>query len=107
MFKYLILSLKITVFFYSQAHAQQNYFKYHQQVNEINTSISEERYEAALKTYYELFSAYSFIFLRDYKVASQLAMKVGHKDQVFKMIRKGIASGWGWKSLKSHPVFKP
>tara|TARA_R110000744_G_scaffold152199_9_gene266076 strand:+ start:2298 stop:2483 length:186 start_codon:yes stop_codon:yes gene_type:complete len=38
--------------------------------------ISQEKYEDALTQYEKLFNEYDFIFLRDYKIASQISFLI-------------------------------
>jgi hypothetical protein len=52
----------------------QDYEFYHQQVIKAETLIASENYTEALLLYEQLFNDYDFIFLREYQIASQLAL---------------------------------
>lgn len=80
----------------------QDYQKYHEQVNKAETLLADEYFEEALKEYWEVFRSYEFVFVREYKIAAQLALYLDQKDGAFQVIKKGIAAGWNLKSLKKN-----
>ena len=84
-----------------------NYLNYHEQVIEAERLISEGKFSDALIRYEEVFELYDFVFIRDYKVAAQLAFYLDEKNKGFDLLRKGIGSGWILKDIKKNDVLKP
>ncbi len=85
----------------------QYYEFYHQQVIKAETLIASENYTEALFLYEQLISDYDFIFLREYQIASQLALYGGDIQRSLKYVRQGILSGWEIKSIKKNEFLKP
>ncbi len=85
----------------------EDYDFYHKQINKAEGFISEEDYEKALEIYKETFTSFNFVFLRDYKVAAQLAFFVNDKDTAFDLVNEGLASGWELKALKKEKFLSP
>nr|WP_293833526.1 hypothetical protein [uncultured Arsenicibacter sp.] len=85
----------------------QDYRFYHQQIAGAQEAIVNRQYDQALTRYETVFSRYSFSFLRDYQVATQLALQTGQRDKAFTYLRKGIAGGWTWKSVTRNAFLKP
>lgn len=84
----------------NNAEKTANYNAYHSEIILAEESISQEKYEEALLRYEHLFSEYDFIFLRDYKVASQVSFLIGEKEKGLIYIKKGISNGWELTNLK-------
>jgi len=82
-----------------------DYNKYHSEIILAEELISEEKYKEALIRYEKLFTEYSFIFLRDYKVASQISFQIGEKEKGLTYIKKAIANGLELKKLKEEKFF--
>ncbi len=80
----------------------QNYTEYHKQINRAEVLISDGHFQRALNRYSEIFSSYDFIFLRDYKVASQVALYLDEREKALQIIEKGLAAGWDLKDLRRH-----
>lgn len=80
----------------------QDYWKYHEQINEAEKRIGDEKFQEALNQYESVFEDYDFVFLRDYKIAAQLAFYLNQEEKGIQIIRKGIAAGWAIKSIKRH-----
>jgi hypothetical protein len=85
----------------------EDYGFYHKEINKAEGFISQEDYEKALEVYKETFTSFNFVFLRDYKVAAQLAFFVNDKDTAFNLIEEGVASGWDLKALKKEKFLSP
>lgn len=89
----------------SLADAQENnkqYLGYHLAVIEIEQSLVKGQYAKALQDYEHLFEQYTFIFLRDYKRATQLAFFLKEEAKAVKWLREGIAAGWKWKDIRKN-----
>lgn len=79
-----------------------NYKHYHNQIAEAERLVANENYNGALNTYESVFNSYDFIFLRDYQVATQLAVHLNQLETARKYLKKGIAAGWKMKSIKNN-----
>lgn len=77
-----------------------DYNKYHSEIIKAEELISQNKYEDALTQYEKLFKEYDFIFLREYKVASQISLLIGEKEKGLKYIKKAISNGWELNHLK-------
>jgi hypothetical protein len=76
-----------------------SYINYHKQTVEAEGLIFEKKYGEALYHYEKIFNNYAFVFLRDYKIASQLALFTVERETAFKFIKEGIVAGWELKAL--------
>ncbi|MEZ4886979.1 MAG: hypothetical protein R3E32_19775 [Chitinophagales bacterium] len=92
------------IFIFSMVNAiageKQDYAIYHQQVIEAEKLIGSEKYSDALQVYESLFDNYDFVFLREYQIATQLALFLEDKTKAKKYLRQGILAGWKLKSIK-------
>lgn len=85
----------------------QDYEFYHQQVIKAETLIASENYTEALFLYEQLISDYDFIFLREYQIASQLALYTKNIQKSLEYVKQGILSGWEIKSIKKNKYLTP
>ena len=85
--------------------AQENYLNYHQRVIESEILITSEKYPEAIEHLDQLFSDFSFAFLREIKLATELAAYENDLDHGFKFIRLGIQNGWSLKDIKKNKRF--
>lgn len=79
-----------------------SYITYHRRVASIQELIAHQEYQKALNLYQQVFSTYDFVFVKDYKVAAQLALYVGRNKEAFDYLKKGIANGWAIKAIKKN-----
>lgn len=79
---------------------QENYIAYHRTIAKAQKLITHQEYQEALNLYKQVFNAYSFVFLSDYKVATQLALQVGKKQEAFTYLTKAMAAGWDLNDVK-------
>ena len=96
----LLCSLLTLSFSNSISSETQDYRRYHKQINEAEKLISNEQFKEALNIYNDVFNAFDFVFLKDYKIAAQLALYLNEKEKAFEIIKQGITAGWDLKSLK-------
>ncbi len=82
------------------AKARQNYLEYHAGTIAAEEAITHERYGQALDIYDHLFVDYEFVFLRDLKIAAQLAVQTGNEEKAIDYLQAGIASGWEMKAIR-------
>lgn len=80
--------------------AEPDYFEYHLSIEKAEGFIADESYAQALTVYREVFENFDFVFLRDYKVASQLAYYLDSLSTGVDLVKKGIAAGWKLKEIK-------
>ena len=85
-----------------QAEEKQDYQYYHEQVIEAETLVVKEHYADALLVYEHLFDNYSFMFLREYQMAAQLALIENENEKAIRYLRRGILSGWDIRSIKKN-----
>ena len=83
-----------------------DYTKYHKYSLEAEQLIANENYDDALKIYDKVFNDYAFVFQRDCKIATQLALYQGQKDLAFQYLRQGVSSGWEMKEIKKNDFLK-
>ena len=106
-FKYLVICLiTIVAFTGFQANENLEYEDYHKQIIEAEKFLSEEQFAKALVQYEQVFETYDFVFLRDFKVASQLALYLNDTTKAFKYLKEGISAGWELKDLKKNEFIK-
>jgi hypothetical protein len=98
----LVLVILLSPFASANAKASQDYENYHKQVMEAENLLSDEKYSEAFTVYETLFRSYSFIFLRDYQIAAQLALYLNDHQKAFYYLKEGIKAGWDKKSIKKN-----
>lgn len=79
-----------------------DYSIYHSKIVDAETFITSEKYDDALRMYKSLFLDYDFVFLRDYQIATQLALFLNDKEESKRLLIKGIKSGWTMKSIRKN-----
>ena len=90
-----------------QVIAQENYLNYHRDMINVEKLITQKDYANALAELEILFSDYEFVFLRDIKVASQLALLKGDEQRSIEFIQFGISRGWDMSDIKKTKYLKP
>lgn len=83
---------------------QNDYIIYHQTVTKAQQLIARKHYKEALLLYEQVFDHYPFVFSRDYKVATQLALQVGQQQQTLSYLKKAIATGWTMSDIRKNPL---
>ncbi len=104
---FLFYFLSIAVLANLQANRDQDYHKYHMQIVEAEKLMGDEKFKEALNIYDQVFLDYDFIFLRDYKIAAQVAFYINEKKKAFQYIKEGITAGWNLKELKKNKFLEP
>jgi len=89
-----------------QVSTLNDYMKYHAKVISAEDFISQKEFAEALEIYGHLSDRYQFVFLRDYKIAAQLALSLGEQKMAIEYIEKGIMNGWKLADLNSHEFLK-
>jgi hypothetical protein len=89
----------------AQAGSQVDYPSYHRAIVEAERFVSQQAYETALGVYQHSFGYYRTGFLKDYKIATQLAFYLDRTAQGFGLLQKAIAHGWAIKDVKKMRFF--
>lgn len=76
------------------AQGRPDYTGYHQSIVRGEELITRKEYAAALSILENVFNTYDFIFLRDYKVATQLALYAGDQEKAFNFLRSRSRPEW-------------
>lgn len=84
-----------------------SYDTYHNSILKAEEQIVRENYNAALSVFQEVFQDFNFVFLKDIKIATQLAFQVGNNSLAFSLLEKGIQSGWTLKEIKKTKSLAP
>lgn len=84
-----------------------NYSAYHQEIIQADELIAQQQYAAALSQLEHTLNSYSYIFLRDYQVAIQLALRLQNKSKAFHLLSSSIDSGWTLQAMKKSPLLTP
>ena len=104
---FVILSFVLILSTLSTALTVKNdYSAYHAEVYQAEELIVQESFVEALDIYRELFETYDFIFVRDYKIATQIAWQLGFKGEAYEYLRSGITGGWEIKSIEGNEFLK-
>ena len=90
-----------------QAEAQKNYINYHHTIVKCELLVSEQSFTEAVNLFDSLFTAYEFVFLRDCKLAAEIASLSEDKEAFFRFVRKGIKNGWTLKEIRKGKRFTP
>ncbi|SKA36871.1 hypothetical protein SAMN04488128_104183 [Chitinophaga eiseniae] len=84
------------------AQKSSNYEAYYQRIIQAEILITSEKYAEALSTMDSVFEDYNYVFLRDYKVAAQLALYIGNQQKAFHYLARGIADGLSLTDIKNN-----
>lgn len=91
---YFLITVLFLVSWRVPAQQSSDYRNYHICIIQAELLIIEEKFEKALVLMDSVFNEYAYVFLRDYKVAAQIALYVGDKKKSFEYLRVGITNGW-------------
>jgi hypothetical protein len=103
----LLIILAFGNFFKLTAQKQTDYKNYHQDIIHAEELIADEKYSDALQIFEDVFEEYNYIFLKDYKVAAQLALFTKDEAKAFKFIKLGILDGWSLDDITGDKFFIP
>lgn len=85
---------------------QADYTAYHRTIAEAHRHIAQKNYQAALALHRYVFDTYAFVFAKDYKVATQLALQTGQKQEAFTYLTKAISAGWSLRAIKKNVLVR-
>lgn len=89
------------------AQKQTDYMQYHRNIGSAEKLISNRKYAEALAVFEKVFDSYEYIFLRDYKAATQLALFLKDEAKAFVFMRSGISGGWTLKQIEANKFLAP
>lgn len=87
---------------YTQSRS--DYSVYHQEVLDLEELLSQGKYAVALDKYERLVESYPFVFLREHKVAAQLALFINKEEKAIAYMRRGIKAGWKWRAIRKNEL---
>lgn len=86
--------------------AAYSYTQYHQKVILAEAFMAKEVLDSALVIYKDIFKTYDYVLLREYQLATQLAIKLEKDEEAALFLRGGIETGWTKKSIKNNQIVK-
>lgn len=101
---YLLLNTTLLPVSLPDKDDQDDYTTYHQTLARAQQLIAHKHYQEAFTLYKQVVDRYPFVFSRDYKVATQLALQVGQNQQAFTYLTKAIATGWTLSDIKKNAL---
>lgn len=109
MTKYLFIFSFLFLFSFSNEKniEEKDYEIYHQQVIKAEQLMVIGDFSEALIIHDQLVQAYEFVFLKEYRVAAQLALHDKDLEKALVYVRKGMLAGWELKSIKNNEYLLP
>lgn len=102
----LLLLLILPIYLFAQPQSNLDYGLYHRQIIQAEELIADEKYGEALAAFEQVFGTYDFVFLREYKVAAQLALFTQQEEKAFQLLKRGIAHGLTLQDFKKNQWLK-
>lgn len=102
----LLFTLFVLVCVGRPAQAQQDYWRYHQSILNIESLIVDENRDQALTQYDSLFAQYDFVFCKDYVVALQIALLHGDQSRTERYALSALEAGAKIDALERLPLVK-
>lgn len=85
---------------------EEDYRAYHRTIALAQKRIAHKKYQEALNLYQQVFNSYHFVFLKDYIIATQLALQLGKQKDAFIYLKRAMAAGWTLKEVKKVKFLK-
>lgn len=86
--------------------SEKEYGDYQAAISYAEDLIAAEKWEDAVLVYKQLFERCDFVFLRDCKIAAQVAAYAHKNDDAIAFIKEAIKNGWALKSVRKHKLLK-
>lgn len=83
-----------------------NYLEYHTRISEAEEFIVTRQFTKSLEIYRMLEDKFEHMFLRDIKIATQLAAYSNDTDNLFYFLEKGMKKGWTSKEIINMKILK-
>jgi hypothetical protein len=98
----LLFALALSLLVSSKLVAQKrtDYQAYHQDVLQAEELLARQQYAQALALLEHTIESYDYMFLREYKVATQLALYLADYPKAFTLLRGSIRAGWTLQEMK-------
>ncbi|MCK5441425.1 MAG: hypothetical protein KAJ23_06015 [Maribacter sp.] len=93
--------------YFLNAQNSTDYSEYLKTVLSIEELIIKENHQEAMDRMEEISSSYEFVFLKDYKIATQLAVHLRDFEKAFEYLKLGVSNGWTLKEIKKETFLKP
>ncbi|QNF34403.1 hypothetical protein HUW51_17355 [Adhaeribacter swui] len=84
-----------------------NYLAYHQQITQAEEHLVARQFPESLKIYLQLTATYPHVFLRDLKVATQLAAYTKDTANLYFFLEKAMLKGWTSKQILKRKTLQP
>jgi hypothetical protein len=104
---FLIPVLAFCTVFKLAAQKQTDYGNYYRDIISAEELIANSKYADALLVYEKVLDLYGYVFLRDYKVAAQLALFIKDETKAFNFIKLGISNGWTLTEITENKFLEP
>ena len=98
---FMSITLCILLLFFDNGPSS-NYQEYHSGVMQAEKKLAESAYREALDAYKNVFADYSFLFVRDLKIAAQVAWYVRDTSLAIDYMERGISAGWSRKDIRGN-----
>jgi len=95
-----VLGLAVSFLIFPFAADAQDYHFYHSRVRKIDHSMLVQDWDQALEDYRELEGDYDYLFIKDLKIALQLAYRTGDSSSFRRFSEATFSRGWKWKQVK-------
>ena len=102
----LLALLILPAYLLAQLQSNLDYGSYHRHIIQAEELIADEKYAEALTAFEQVFGAYHFVFLRDYKVAAQLALFTKQEAKAFQLLKQAITHGLTLQDFKKSQWLK-
>ncbi|QMU28766.1 hypothetical protein [Adhaeribacter radiodurans] len=83
-----------------------NYLEYHQQIIQAEEYLVARQFSESLKIYRHLTATYPHVFLRDLKVAAQLAAYSQDTANLYFFLEIAMQKGWTYQQIRKRETFQ-
>lgn len=83
-------------------YGQINYLDYHNEIIKYEQLIAARKFKESIHGFDSLFNQFDFIFLRDFKLATELSAFEKDISSGFRFMRLGILNGWTLKDIEKN-----
>lgn len=106
---HLIFIVGVSIFglSFAPSKGEIDYSIYHQNVMLAEELIANEKFQDALDIYASIFDTFDFVFNREFKLATQLAIITDNNSLAIKYLKLGIKNGWSTTEVKKNNLLSP
>ena len=112
--RFLLIVLLLPIYSFSQTSPasnqsppildKQDYVSYNRAIAQAQALVSNKQFQEALAIYQQVITTYSYVFLREYQAATQLALYMNRDSEALNYLKQGISNGWTWKSIRKNRI---